>query len=79
MIVYTDDGITYQVVWAQRPFVIDHGDQPATRLVGVRFAGDILQVGVLEPPHGIVWASPEAYLADADAAEWRSRGFARLK
>jgi hypothetical protein len=46
-------------------------------LVGIRLAGDTLQVALLQPPLGVRWVSPDQYLCTAEAESWARKGFQR--
>lgn len=80
MVVYTEAGITYRVRWAYQPHVVPQGENlPPLKLLGVRLAGDALQVAVLTPPMGVVWVPADRHLGDSEAALWCKRGFDRRR
>ncbi len=76
MVVYTEGGITFRIVWANKPFTLRQGEGlPPVKLVAVRLAGHVLQVGVEDPPGPVRWCDPRLYLDDRDAEAWKRRGF----
>jgi hypothetical protein len=80
MVIYTDAGITYRVCWADRPLVISQGDDgPPIKLLGIRLAGDTLQVALLAPPLDVQWVSPHLYLGTDEAERWARNGFRRAR
>lgn len=80
MVIYTDGGTTYRVCWAGKPYVIKQGDDAVPlKLVGIRLAGDTLQVALLVPPLEVQWVAPEQYLSAEEAERWAKSGFRRTQ
>jgi hypothetical protein len=78
MVIYTEAGTTYRVCWASKPYVINQGDDAVpVKLLGIRLAGDTLQVALLAPPLEVQWVAPEKYISAEDAERWAKNGFRR--
>jgi hypothetical protein len=78
MVVYRENGVLYVVRWASRPWLITQADErPPLKLVAIRLVNARLEVAIEDPPLPLTWASPEAYLTEAEAAQWAKRGFGR--
>ena len=76
MVIYTEGGTTFRVCWAFKPYVLTQGgDNPHSKLVGIRRAGDMLQIAHFQSPFGVRWVSPDQYLCSAEAESWVLRGF----
>jgi len=76
MVVYTERGTTFCVVWASKPFIPRQGEGlPPVKLVAVRLAGAVLHVGVEDPPGPVRWCDPRLYLDERDAGAWARKGF----
>ncbi len=76
MVVYTEAGTTFQVLWANKPHLIPSGAQePPIQLVGIRLAGGVLQVAVQQAPT-LVWDAAEKWLCGDEAERWSRKGFA---
>ncbi len=78
MVVYVENGVLYVVRCANRPYLVPQGDGlPPLKLIAVRLVGGRLEVAVEDPPRPLTWASPEAYLTEAEADLWARKGFDR--
>lgn len=49
--------------------------RPPLKLVAVRLVGSRIEVAVEDPPLPLAWVGPEAYLSEAEVAQWAGQGF----